>query len=72
MVKGTQKGGRILVFDPVHGTTNPMSSTAMAIVGALDVHDRKDQHDGTSFVAGAMKQCSCVRAFYSSPNYSGT
>jgi hypothetical protein len=65
MVRETQKGGRILVFDPVHGTTNPMSSTAMAVVGALDVHDRKDQHDGTSFVA-------VVRAFYSSSNYSGT
>lgn len=35
-------------FDPVHGMTNPMSSTTMTIVSALDVHNKKGQHDGTS------------------------
>jgi len=28
-------------FDPVHGMTNPMSSTTMTIVSALDVHNKK-------------------------------
>jgi len=35
-------------FDPVHGMTNPMSSTTMTIVSPLDVHNKKVQHDGTS------------------------
>jgi len=57
-------------FDPVHGMTDPMSSTTMTIVSALDVHNKKGQHEGPSFMAGAVKQCSCTTESYSSFNYS--
>lgn len=39
-------------FDPVHGMTNPMSSTTMTIVSALDVRNKKGQHEGPSLWPG--------------------
>lgn len=60
---------KIKLLGPVPGTTDPMSSNTVAVVSALDVHNRNDQCDKTSFLAGAMKQCSCARARYSSLNY---
>jgi hypothetical protein len=50
--QGNSEGWENMDFDPVHGMTNPMSSTTMTIVSALDVRNKKGQHEGPSLWPG--------------------